>query len=603
MAEIVAGPDRLAPEAWALLGVALENSERTDDARRALQESRALAPDRTDTLLFLAELERDAGNTDAAIGHYRALLAAAPGAAQQALDLGRLLAAGDAYQEVVDLLLPFRGHVSVELRLMLARALFETERHAEVVGVTGPLVRDAELELRGTFMTGEHRGELIAHMREATELHDDSFATLHGRERVIEADVHRGRLVANSGANYRLLGEARMAIAPAWTPDTALRDVDGTVLFGQALIAGGEGSRGLCHLGVAALRRHNSSQARDLFEKARDLDDDNFAAFLGIGAAIDHDKSGALARIARLPEAPGSLSPALAAVLVDWPVLTPGRTRLGVRGGRAPRAPAPGDRNGWGNRPRPADRRPSVPISRSSATAVANVSKTSAVWTPSPAPRCPRCALRRSRSSSSLSGERGWVFGHELAHLVHFHLPDERCDELEALFEEIDAQEFGADELPDPQRGRVLRGRLRGLPVRPLRAAVSPRGRPGASRAGVRLHRPALARRARGRGGAGRGGARPRSARSRGRDCRRARALRDDAAEVRLVPQSIGGASPLSSIWTTWPPSSTPASMSKSPSAFSLTTPSATPHPALSEDVLMENERIPTPKETTLARP
>ena len=141
------------------------------------RQSRALAPDRTDTLLFLAELERDAGNTDAAIGHYsRVCSRPRPGAAQQALDLARLLAAGDAYEEVVELLPPFRGHVSVELRLMLARALFEIERHAEVVEVTGPVVRDAELRAARHFMTGELRGELIAHMREATDLHDDSFA-------------------------------------------------------------------------------------------------------------------------------------------------------------------------------------------------------------------------------------------------------------------------------------------------------------------------------------------------------------------------------------------------------------------------------------------
>jgi tetratricopeptide (TPR) repeat protein len=95
-AEILSAPGRLVAEAWAQLGVALENDERTDDARRALQRSRAVAPERTDTLLFLAELERDAGNCDAAIDHYRALLAAAPGAAVQALDLARLLTARES---------------------------------------------------------------------------------------------------------------------------------------------------------------------------------------------------------------------------------------------------------------------------------------------------------------------------------------------------------------------------------------------------------------------------------------------------------------------------------------------------------------------------
>src|SRR4051812_5058902 len=41
-AEVTAAPARLAAEAFAQLGVALENAERTDDARRALLRSRAL---------------------------------------------------------------------------------------------------------------------------------------------------------------------------------------------------------------------------------------------------------------------------------------------------------------------------------------------------------------------------------------------------------------------------------------------------------------------------------------------------------------------------------------------------------------------------------
>ena len=54
----------------------------------------------------------------------------------------------------------------------------------------------------------------------------------------------------------------------------------------------------------------------------------------------------------------------------------------------------------------------------------------------------PKLSASKVEEQLIFSGERGWVFAHELAHLVHFHLPDERCDELEALFEEIGAQEF-----------------------------------------------------------------------------------------------------------------------------------------------------------------
>jgi len=439
-AEIASAPERLAAEAWAQLGVALENDEQTDDARRALQRSRKLAPDRTDTLLFLAELERDAGNADAAVAHYRTLLAAAPGAAGQALDLARLLATRDEHNGVIDLLLPFRGHVSVELRLVLARALFAAERHAEVLEVAGRLIKDAELEMR-SLTAGSLRGELGDHVLEATHLHDDSFAALHGREKVIEADVHRGRLIANSGANYRLLGEARMAAAPPWTPDTVLRDVDGTVAFGESLIAGGERSRGLCHLGLAALRRHKSSAARDLFEQARELDESNFAAFLGIGAAIDHDQSGAVGRVAQLPEPPASLAPPLARVLVDWPALTAAE-RTAVYAAVTPLADRLAAVAGAGGvvRVLPIDAR-LVDLPAFSDGGGERLEDERCLDAITGAATRKLCASK-IEEQLIFSGERSWVFAHELAHLVHYHLSDELCDEIDALFEELDAQEF-----------------------------------------------------------------------------------------------------------------------------------------------------------------
>jgi tetratricopeptide (TPR) repeat protein len=164
-AEVTAAPARLAAEAWAQLGVALENAERTEDARRALLRSRALAPGRTDTLLFLAELEADAGNHEVAIGLFRELLAAAPRAANQALDLARLLAAtgrANAPDEIIEVLEPFAKQTSIELRLTLARALFAAARYADVLAVVGAVIKDAELEL-GSLAARSLRAELIDH--------------------------------------------------------------------------------------------------------------------------------------------------------------------------------------------------------------------------------------------------------------------------------------------------------------------------------------------------------------------------------------------------------------------------------------------------------
>jgi tetratricopeptide (TPR) repeat protein len=440
VARIGAAPARLAAEAWAQLGVALENQGQTDDARRALHRSRQLAPQRTDTLLFLADLERDAGEYDAAIDHYRALLAVAPSAATQALDLARLLAPRNAHEEIVQVLMPFRTHVSIDLRLVLARALFEAARHEDVLAVLTPLIKDAERELGG-FLATNLRSELVGHLREATDLHDDSYAAVHGREQVVEAGVHHGKLNARAGVNYRLLGQARMVDQPPWTPDTALRDLEGTAAFGQALIAKGERSRGLCHLGLASLRRHESSKARTLFEQARDLDDDNFAAYLGIGAAIDHDTSRAVQWVGRLPDPPGSLPPDLAAVLVDWPLLT-GAEKTCVHAAVAPLAaqlPAV-VAAGAIARVLPIDAR-LVDLPEFAEGAGVRLDDERCLDAINGVSSARICAAK-VEELLNFAGEHSWTFAHEFAHLVHFHLSDERCNELDGLFAEVSESEF-----------------------------------------------------------------------------------------------------------------------------------------------------------------
>jgi tetratricopeptide (TPR) repeat protein len=439
-ARIAAAPARLAAEAWAQFGVALANDERTYDARRALTRSRELAPERTDTLLFLADLERDDGNLEAAIEHYRALLAAAPGAVTQALDLARLLGEREAHEEIVQVLLPFRSNISIELRVRLAHALLAQDRYEDVISVAGAALGDAERELRG-FMPREARNDLQEYRARASHLHDEAFARLHGREQVIEARAHQGRLDPHSGANFRLLGEARMVDAPPWTPDTALRDLDGTVAFGEALIAKGEKSRGLCHLGVAALRRHKASEARARFEAARDADDRNFAAYLGIGAAIDHDRFRAVARVGRLPAPPESLPAGMAQVLVDWPLLTQAE-QVCVHAAVAPLAaqlPIVAAADGIA-RVLPIDARlVDLPEFAEDAGVRLDDARCLDAITGASSPRL--CASK-VEELLNFSGELGWVFAHELAHLVHFHLSDERCAELDELFEELSANEF-----------------------------------------------------------------------------------------------------------------------------------------------------------------
>src|SRR6185295_6338485 len=154
------------------------------------------------------------------------------------------------------------------------------------------------LELQGRLYGGA-RGSLIADYQEASLLHDDAYAALHGREKVIESAVAAGVLNARAGVNYRLLGEARMVRPRSWSADTRLRSVDESLAFGESLVAGGERSRGLCHVALARLRQGQLDEAQALFDRARTEDDDNFAAYLGLGAALDLEHARTFDRLDR----------------------------------------------------------------------------------------------------------------------------------------------------------------------------------------------------------------------------------------------------------------------------------------------------------------
>src|SRR5262249_5574785 len=152
----------------------------------------------------------------------RDLLTRRPGAAAQAHALARLLAARGDHEAVRATLLPFASHPSIDLRLLLAQALYEVGEHESVVALLKPTMADMRQELSGYMVQGS-RNEFNAQYQEISRLHDDAYAAVHGRERVIESVAKQGQLNARAGVNYLLLGEARMAAPPKWTSDLRLR--------------------------------------------------------------------------------------------------------------------------------------------------------------------------------------------------------------------------------------------------------------------------------------------------------------------------------------------------------------------------------------------
>jgi tetratricopeptide (TPR) repeat protein len=441
-ARLLDAPPGLAAASWANFAVQLYNAGHRDEAERSIARALALEPERGDALIFLAELQAESDRAPDAIATYRRVLARFPGAVMQALELANLLADAGELEEAERVLSPFGAQSLVSVRVMLAKLRLALGRFEEVVAMTAPLAREMRRELQSLSFGGA-RKDLAEGYREIGRLHDEAYAALHGCEKVIESAAKQGLLDARAGVNYRLLGQARMAEEPAWAADVTLRSIAETTSFGEALIAAGERSRGLCHLGAAQLRQGRCERARAFFEEARALDDDNFAAYLGIGAVLDLERSRAFEHIADLPVDPGAPPDALVAVVPDWPALDERERRVVV----AMAAPL------VGLLPRVA-----------AAGGVARLLPVDARLTDLPElqdggeerfedHRCldaitgaatGKVAASKIEDLLNIRGEGHSVFAHELAHLAHHHAPEDVCAEIEALYQRALAEEHVA---------------------------------------------------------------------------------------------------------------------------------------------------------------
>jgi tetratricopeptide (TPR) repeat protein len=428
------GGKDLAAEAWARFAVEVYNEDHLDDAERAVRRALTLEPGRGDALMFFAELLEETGRPDDAIESYRRLLAAHPGAAEQALALARLLAERGEIAEAAAVLAPFADHELLTLRLELADLRDRLGEHEAVLAIVDPIIARMKLEL-GNVLTGPLRQELAADYLHARRLHDEAFAALHGREKVIEASVKRGDLDAHAGVNYRLLGQARLARPPRWAIDTRLRSVEEGLAFGESLIAASERSRGLCHIATSKLRVGLFREARALFDEARALDDDNFAAYLGLGAAMELDGSSIFDLIERLPERGPSGD--LERVVSDWPVLTRDERRV-VTALSVPFArvlPAVAAAGGVA-RILPVDAR---------LTDLAGMQTAEGVRMDDH--RCLEAITGAANAQLAASKIEnlllltGSTFAHELAHLVHHHAPEPVQRRIDALYERAMAED------------------------------------------------------------------------------------------------------------------------------------------------------------------
>jgi hypothetical protein len=173
------------------------------------------------------------------------------------------------------------------------------------------------------------------------------------------------------------------------------------------------------------------AQARELFEEASRIDGRCFAAFLGLGAAFDHERFDLFASASALPlfhELEG-----LAEVVPDLPVLTAIEERVVRASAHSLRGCLPViAKAGAHIRLLPIDVRAtdlSEFLEQTDRRA-----KDHRSYDALGGLAIPRLAVARVDELLDVVSDHGLVFAHELAHLAFFHLAPEKRTEVESIF-------------------------------------------------------------------------------------------------------------------------------------------------------------------------
>ncbi|HEY5922797.1 MAG TPA: tetratricopeptide repeat protein, partial [Kofleriaceae bacterium] len=273
-------------QAFGWLAVALFDDELYTAARASLDRALALAPDEPELHRLAGEIATELGDADTAIEAQRRVVAASPRDPQQAIVLAELLIVSERAGEAIELLEGLSDLHDAAVETRLAEALFVSDRGEEALALLDDVCARYDAQLKE--LSAADWQALKARADEAHRLRDDVYAEMHGREATIELAAAEGKLDANAGVNFRLLG-ARLAVKSERIAEVLeLEDPDATERRGQAMIERTPASaHGLVLVGSAQLRRGEVAAARKSFERACEADGRCFAAFIGLGAAMD----------------------------------------------------------------------------------------------------------------------------------------------------------------------------------------------------------------------------------------------------------------------------------------------------------------------------
>ena len=429
--------ERLAPElrgpAFGATALALFHDEQYDAARSMIERALAEAPDDLDLHQLAASIAVEEGRTDDAIAAQQRVVAATPKDPDAAALLAELLLAAERIDEAIALLTPRRGQdPATDHRL--AEALYVGGDAAGAFALLEAVCAHYDSQLKQLSAADWHA--LKSRADEAERLRDDIYASMHGREATIDLAAKAGKLDARAGINYRLLGARLAASAERVAEVLELEDPDATERRARRILDEDPGdAAGLALLGSAQLRRGRAGEARRTFERACEADGSYFPAFLGLGAAMDHEQHDLHRRAGRFA-GPAAAARELAAILPDLPALTEAERRVVWASVHPLRSLLPAlAEAGVAMRILPLDVR-ATDIGLFADVAGVREDDDQRSYDAISGLATHGGAVAKIEELLDVVGEHGLTFAHELAHLAFFHMPEPLAAPIHDLYAE-----------------------------------------------------------------------------------------------------------------------------------------------------------------------
>ncbi|MBL8917326.1 MAG: hypothetical protein JNJ54_00575 [Myxococcaceae bacterium] len=417
------------PGLWLDVADRLLRADRREDVAQLLRS----APDCPEVLAARASVS---GSADEATTLLERAVELRPANEGTAAALAAELVAKDELERAVALLEPFRDGLSEQSALILGEALFGLERHEDALEVVRPHVLAHEADARSIMGAGISRTDVA---QQLLALHNELVSLVAGDEGLTVDLAARRQLDGGAAVNHRLLARSLMLNRPRLAPTLELRSVEATAALGTELRANGKDeATALVQLGQAALRRGAVRDARELFNRARELAPDHFGASLGDAVCLDILQRDLVSKAGSLPHL--TTPPAIEAVVPDWAALTPLERRVVVASiepleWMLPVLAAQGCRV----RVLPLDVRP-VDLPELAELSGTRVDGDHRSWEGIEGLASSTLAVVKVETLCDVT-PNGWTFGHEFAHLCELRLPAAVRGRLDALYERaLDAE-------------------------------------------------------------------------------------------------------------------------------------------------------------------